>query len=250
MDIAKIAENGAILLGNNVVADGYYNRPIRVVTHAHEDHLKGLRKNIKESIFIVATPVTHEFLKILNYNIPEDKVIKLDYNKPIDFDGERITLKKSRHIAGSAQVIVETNNGTSGYTGDFKIPGTEPLRDLDVLVLDATYGNLKYQRGWADWDALAALISLINKYSHEKPIWVYGYNGKLQEIMVELRVRGIKNKFLTDQKTLKMSKVASEFYNVDLGDISLYNKNEIYNGTIIFMHSLKRQQFNKLDGIH
>ncbi|MCE4608461.1 MAG: MBL fold metallo-hydrolase [Caldisphaeraceae archaeon] len=248
--IAKVEKNGAILLGDETVADSFYKRLVRVVTHAHEDHIRGLKRSTKESMFIVATPVTHEFLKILGFMIPEQKIVRLDYNREIDIEKDKITLKASRHIAGSAQVIVESINGVSGYTGDFKMPGTEPLRDLDVLVLDATYGNLKYQRGWADWDALAALINIIEKYSGEKPIWIYGYNGKLQEIMIELRSRGIKNKYLADEKTIKMAKIASEFYNVPIGDVSLFNKKLVDAGTIVFMHAFKKRDFIKVEGIH
>ncbi len=250
MDDIIIEKSGAILLGKNFAVDGYSNRPIRVVTHAHEDHMKALRKSIKESIFIIATPVTHEFLNILGYHIPDEKAIKLDYNKTIDIMDEKITLKKSRHIAGSAQVVIETNNATVGYTGDFKLPGTEPLKDLDALVVDATYGNLKYQRGWADWDALAALMNLINEYSNKGPIWIYGYNGKLQEIMVMLRERGIKNRFLADEKTLRMAQIASNYYGVNLGNTSIYNKELIDIDSIIFVHSARYQNFSKLEGIH
>jgi Predicted exonuclease of the beta-lactamase fold involved in RNA processing len=250
MNNIKVDKNGAILLGKNFTVDGYSNRPIRVVTHAHEDHMKGLRKNIKESIFIIATPITHEFLNILGYHIPEEKAMKLDYNRTVNIMGENITLKKSRHIAGSAQVVVDTKEEIMGYTGDFKLPGTEPLKDLDTLVVDATYGNLKYQRGWADWDALGALINIIDEYSKKGPIWIYGYNGKLQEIMVMLRERGIKNRFLADEKTLRMAQIASNYYGVNLWDASIYNKGLVEGDSIIFIHTFRYQDFSRLEGTH
>ncbi|MFP3219134.1 MAG: MBL fold metallo-hydrolase [Acidilobus sp.] len=248
--LAAVMPNGAVLLGSNVVADSYHRRPVRVVTHAHEDHTKYLSRSVAESLFIVATPVTHEFLRILGYSIPQSKALSVDYNKEIEFDGERVKLLPSRHIAGSAQVLVEGPDGTAGYTGDFKMPGTPPMEDLDVLVVDATYGSPHLSRRGTEWDALGALIDIIERRSPESPLVIYGYNGKLQEIMVELRIRGVKETFLADDTTLKLAKVASRFYNVDIGDVRLYNKDELTPGSIAFFHVSKSQPMLKLPAVH
>jgi len=242
--LASVLPNGAITLGKSVVADSYDNRPLRAVTHAHDDHTRYLARSVSYSLFIVATPITHEFLKVLGFNIPSSKVLALDYDKPFRFEDDVVLLKPSRHIAGSAQVLVETKEGSAAYTGDFKMPGTVPIEGLDVLVLDATYGSPHLSRKGTEWDALAALIEIIEKNSKDKAIWVYGFNGKLQEVMVELRIRGVKERFLADATTLKLAQIASKFYGVELGDVGIYTREEATPGTVIFVHSAKGVSFS------
>jgi len=248
--LASVLPNGAITLGKSVVADSYDNRPLRAVTHAHEDHTRYLARSVSYSLFIVATPITHEFLKVLGFNIPSSKVLALDYDKPFRFEDDVVLLKPSRHIAGSAQVLVETKEGSAAYTGDFKMPGTVPIEGLDVLVLDATYGSPHLSRKGTEWDALAALIEIIERNSKDKAIWVYGFNGKLQEVMVELRIRGVKERFLADVTTLKLAQIASKFYGVELGDVGIYTREEATPGTVIFVHSAKRVSLKRMPGVH
>ena len=45
---AQVTKNGAVLLGDSVACDAFdETRPLRIVTHAHADHLGGLRKSLK-----------------------------------------------------------------------------------------------------------------------------------------------------------------------------------------------------------
>lgn len=247
---ARVRENGAILLGRNVVADGFDRRLVRVVTHAHRDHTKALASSNKTSIYIIATPITFEFLKLLGYRISEDKKLPLKYGKPVTIEEETIRLERARHIAGSAQVVVESRNYRVGYTGDFKMPGTKPLKDLDALVIDATYGSPRYQRRWSDWEALDALISLIDDKIRYGPVWIYGFNGKLQEIMIELRRRGIEYPFLAEPLAFEMAKISSTEYGVPLGDIRPYTGGIVDESALVFIHESKRNGKMRLPGVH
>ncbi len=235
--MADVVDRGAVLLGDAVVADAYWPRLYRVVTHAHSDHTLGLRRSVRESLFIIATPTTFKFLEVLGYRIPGHKRIELEYNRGVELEDHRLTLYPARHIAGSAQVLVECPRGRVGYTGDFKMPGTPPLLDLDVLVVDATYGSPRLQRRWSEWDALAALIALIEENIARGPVWIYGYNGKLQEIMVELRRRGVNYPFLAEEKTVKLAAVAAEFYGFPLQDVRVYTGDRLDESVVVFMHS-------------
>ncbi len=248
--LASVLPNGAIDLGRYVVADSFDRRPVRVVTHAHEDHTRYLSRSSAESLLIVATPVTHEFLKVLGYNVPRSKALALDYDKPFQFENEVVTLKPARHIAGSAQVLVETPEGTVAYTSDFKMPGTPPIQGLDSLVLDATYGSPHLSRKGTEWDAIAALVEIIERNVRETPVWIYGFNGKLQEIMVELRVRGVKERFLADPTTLSLARIASKFYSVELGDVGVYTREQVGPGTIIFAHTTRSPSLSRMPGVH
>ncbi len=238
---AEVRGNGAILLGRGVVADSYAPRPYRVVTHAHSDHMLGLRRSVRESLFILATPTTFKFLEVLGHNIPEGKRLELGYRRPVVLEDEVVELRPARHIAGSAQVLVECRESIVGYTSDFKMPGTEPLQGLDTLVIDATYGSPRLQRRWGEWDALAALIDIIERGIREGPVWVYGYNGKLQEVMVELRRRGVRYPFLADERTVKLALIASEFYGFPVEDLRVYTGYE-EEAAVIFLHASKTRR--------
>ncbi len=245
-----VAGTGAVLLGCTVAADGYYRRPLRVVTHAHSDHLLGISKSVKESLLIVATEITLRMMNVLGYKVPPEKSLPLAYGSSMEFDGEVVRLVKSRHIAGSSQVLVETPHGSYGYTGDFKMPGTEPLRGLDVLVLDATYGSPRLQRRWGEWDAISALLEIIDRFIDVGPVWIYGYHGKLQEVMAQLRLRGVNHVFMADRTTLKLAEIASEFYRVNLDPVETYKGGIVDYSAIIFIHTSRLRDYRRRPGIH
>lgn len=247
---ATVAETGAILLGSNYAVDGFYKRIVRVVTHAHRDHLLGLGRSARFSIHVIATPTTFEFMRVLGYKVPEEKALPLPYNTPIEIDDETIILLPARHIAGSSQVLVDTGDLRVGYTGDFKVPGTPPMKDLDVLVLDATYGLPGLQRRWTDYDALSALITLIDRYIARGPVWIYGFHGKLQEVMVELRRRGVEYEFMADPVTIELAKIASRFYRVPIGNVRPYTGGIVNDSVVVFLHESRRTSKRGLPGVH
>ena len=246
--VATVTAKGAILLGSNVVADGPAPRPVRAVTHAHSDHVVGLGYNARESVFIAATETTLKFLDILGYRVPPHKRLAMPYWKPVEFDGEELMLAPARHIAGSAQVVVEGKDYRVGYTGDFKMPGTPPLEDLDVLVVDATYGSPELERRWREWDAIAALIKVIDENYGRGPVWVYGYNGKLEEIIFELRRRGAEYEFYAEPRTLALARVAAEFYGMELR--GLHPLSEFPGWGVVLLYMTKFKYYRRRSGVH
>jgi len=247
---AAVSSRGAILLGGRVEADGYAGRLVRVVTHAHEDHTIGLASSSRRALFVVATPVTLRFLSVLGKRVPPHKVLELDYDRPVEVDGERLTLRRARHIAGSAQVEVEGSGFRVGYTGDFKLPGTPPMRDLDVLVVDATYGSPASQRRWGEWDAIAALASLVEEGLRMGTVYIYGFNGKLQEVMVELRVRGVSAPFAADPRTVQLARIASEFYGVSVDPLVTHDKVVDGEPVVVFAHTSRFRSSRRRPGLH
>ncbi len=248
--LAAVNAKGAILLGVNVEADGYAGRLVRVVTHAHDDHILSLSASARRALFVVATPTTYRFLEVLGKHVPHHKRLELPYDKAVEVDEEKITLRRSRHIAGSAQVEVEGRGYRVGYTGDFKLPGTPPMIDLDVLVIDATYGSPASQRRWGEWDAIAALASLVEEGIRKGPVYIYGFNGKLQEVMVELRVRGVDAVFAADAKTVRLARIASEFYGIDVDPIILSDGVVDGEPVVMFAHTTKFRSLRRRPGIH
>ncbi|MCX8195969.1 MAG: MBL fold metallo-hydrolase [Acidilobaceae archaeon] len=232
-----MSAEGAILLGKNFAVDAHAERPIRVVTHIHADHIIGLERSLEESLLLLATDFTMELLEILGYYVPPEKRLALSYQKRLRIMDEEVTLERARHIVGSAQVVVEGEGYRVGYTSDFKLPGTPPLEGLDVLVIDATYGSPRLQRKWSDAEAMAALLSIVEIALRQGPVEIYAYHGKIQEVMAEFRLRGVKEPFVTDLKGYKMARVAERFYGVRLDPLWLSPQDE--SSYISFIHAHK-----------
>ena len=64
---AKVAKNGAVLLGDSVACDAFdESMPLRIVTHAHADHLGGLRKSLKRCEKVLMTKATRDLAETLD----------------------------------------------------------------------------------------------------------------------------------------------------------------------------------------
>lgn len=215
--------NGAILIGNNFTIDGHYEKPYRVVTHFHADHTIGLDKSISSCDGIIATPLTLEILS-LDYAIPPRKILGLNYDIKFSINDETIMLKRSEHVIGSAQVLIELENGLKiGYTGDFKNPGKgTPILNPDILIIESTYGKPEFRRPFKD-DVESLLADYIRDALIYGPVRIYGYHGKLQEVMISLRKYGVDAPFITNGKIFKMTNIAIKYgYNIT----GVFNENE------------------------
>jgi len=219
----KISDRGAILLGNSVACDAFEEtRPLRVVTHAHADHLVGLRRSLKICNKVLMTDATKELIEVLKGpRIFSSGIIEtIEYGKSIVYDNEKISILKANHILGAAQVLVENSNGDRiAYTGDFKLEGTQPIEDCDTLVVEATYGSPSFRRSF-DSDIRELLVSMIEKLLRKGNVYVFGYYGKLQEIMQILRCAHIYVPFVMPERILQVSEVCKH-HGMNLGDLTL-----------------------------
>jgi len=92
-----VTKSGAVLLGDNVACDAFDpTRPLRVVTHAHADHLGGLRRSVKCCEKVLMTKATRDLAEILNGSLKlrVEPVQCLEYDKVFKYGDELITLKK------------------------------------------------------------------------------------------------------------------------------------------------------------
>ncbi len=210
-DLVKILPNGAILVGNNFAIDGHHDRPFRVVTHFHADHIKDLEKSVRICQGIIATSVTLEILN-LDYLIPPRKTFGVNYDIKLNIEDENITLKKAEHVIGSAQVLIELKNGLQiGYTGDFKNPGKgTPILNPDILIIEATYGKPEFKRPFKE-DIEILFADYVRDALIYGPVEIFGYHGKIQEIMIKLRELGIDAPFITNGKMYKITNIIKKY---------------------------------------
>jgi putative mRNA 3-end processing factor len=225
---AGVSERGAVLLGDSVACDAFdEDRPLRVVTHAHGDHLGGLRRSLKCGKRVLMTPATRDLIGVVNGSLPlDDEAVEvLNYGETVEHGGERVSLAKADHILGAAQVVVEdADGGRVAYTGDFRVDGTEPLRDCDVLVVEATYGNPSFKRAFKV-DVRELLVSMVEKRLRHGSVYVFGYHGKLQEVMQILHSADVCVPFVMPERVLRVSKVC-EAHGMRLGCLALSTEKE------------------------
>jgi putative mRNA 3-end processing factor len=219
---ALVTKSGAVLLGDNVACDAHdSSRPLRVVTHAHADHLNGLRSSLKRCEKVLMTKATRDLAETLNGSLKlkvTPSVKTLEYGKVLKYGGEKISLLKADHILGACQVLVEDAGGIRiVWTGDFRLEGT-PVVDCDVLVVEATYGSPSCRRNF-NVDVRELLVSMIEKRLRGGAVYVFGYHGKLQEIMQLLRDADVSVPFVMPERVHEVTKVC-EKHGMRLGCLS------------------------------
>lgn len=224
---AMVTQRGAILLGDSVACDAFEeNRPLRVVTHAHADHLVGLKQSLRNCEKVLMTAATRDLVDVMNGSLALTKgpVETLDYGKGIQYGDERVTLVKADHILGAAQVLVEDASGNRvAYTGDFRLDGT-PVLDCDTLVVEATYGNPSCRRPFK-LDVRELLVSMVEKRLRHGAVYVFGFHGKLQEVMQILHGADVSVPFVMPERVLRVSKVC-ERHGMRLGCLTLSTAKE------------------------
>ncbi|MEL9939524.1 MAG: MBL fold metallo-hydrolase [Ignisphaera sp.] len=212
--------NGAITFFSRICVDGHSNGCItRAVTHIHSDHTIDLNKSVLLCKHVIGTPITIDLLDALGYSIPKVKKVALEYNQTLVFNDTKIRLLYADHIPGSAQIVAEKNSTVVAYTSDFKNPGTKTVivKEPNVLVIDATYGDPAYVRE-GDEAIWQKFIDLIRKLLSQGSVALYAYYGKAQEVMARLREYGVDAPFLLSHSHWKVHKVL-ERYGYSIQDV-------------------------------
>jgi putative mRNA 3-end processing factor len=225
---ARVSPRGAVLLGDSVACDAFdETMPLRVVTHAHADHLVGLRRSLRNCEKVLMTAATRDLTEVVNgpLALMDGPVETLDYGKSIEYGDERVTLVKADHILGAAQVLVEDASGNRiAYTGDFRLDGTPPVLDCDVLVVEATYGSPSCKRSF-ELDVEELLVSMVEKKLKDGTVYVFGFHGKLQEVMQILHSADVSVPFVMPERVFGVSKVC-ERHGMRLGCLTLSTEKE------------------------
>lgn len=148
----------------------------------------------------------------------------LDYGEPTSYGDERITLVYADHIVGAAQVLVEDQHGGRvAYTGDFRIEET-PVLECDTLVVEATYGNPGCNRNF-NIDIRQLIVSMVEKRLRDGAVYIFGYHGKLQEVMQILSNADVNVPFIMPERVYNLSRVC-ERHGMNLGCLTLSTAEE------------------------
>ncbi len=249
----RINDHGGIRIDSMFIIDGHEDFLPRIITHIHSDHTKYLKKSVANSPLLIGTPVTLEWLKLLGFKINDKTALPLPYGQVLEFDYGTLKLVKADHIPGTAQVIYEDRSGMRiVYTSDFKKPGkTTPIINADVLVMDAVYGHPSYRRSFDDYIDMV-LVDLLKELLVNGPVYVYGYYGKIQEVMSLIRSYGLDAPFILSHKQYLLAK-AAEKYGMNFGDFFHENSADaediIRDGWYIYFAHTSSRKRRGLNGI-
>lgn len=173
---------------------------------------------------VFATPETAELLRLRGHL---GEIVKLPYDRWQAFRGWRLKLLPAGHILGSAQILVERDDGLRLlYTGDMKTRAgrtAEPARfeHADDLMIETTFG-LPIFRFPAEEQTAASMIAFAERCFEREEIPIFtGYSlGKSQEIMSILASARVP--MLLHPSTWQVSRVYARF-GYDFGDIARFS---------------------------
>ena len=181
-----VLETGAVLLGSQVVCDGYAEgRPIRVQTHVHDDHMiefsrsKGLQD-------LLMSPETRELLiaeRNADLEFRDNLVPVMAHRAHPLGDGSLLSVLPSGHMLGSSQVALELPNGVRcGYSGDFAWPLDDVIQ-VDELVVDSTYGSPRSVRGYTQAEAEACLLEVVCERLRFGSVHIKAFRGTVERVL-------------------------------------------------------------------
>lgn len=160
--------------GERVVCDA--DEPdgdVNIVSHAHGDHL--YERTPEE---VVWSALTRELAAVRRDEVPATVT------------DDRITLVDAGHVPGARAAVIEDPDGTTYcYTGDLStrehryLGGFEPPGvDVDVLVIESTYGEPEYVFPPPS-EAAAAFREWVGET--DAPVLVFAYSlGRAQEVQL------------------------------------------------------------------
>lgn len=203
-----VTNEGAILLGPDVVCDGFFYGPkARVQTHVHTDHMEDFDRS-KGMQKILLSYETLELLKVIkDADIPSrSNIIPIDYGDQFEIGDSVMKLLPSGHMIGAVQVEVTLPGGSkAGYSGDFKYPFNGVIK-VDTLVVDSSCGSLDEGEKYSDDEVIQKFLDLVLEKIHQGPIQLTAHRGTLQRaldiINMELEIPVVSTEYIRKETAI------------------------------------------------
>lgn len=203
--IVDVTNEGAILLGPDIVCDGFFYGPkARIQTHIHTDHMEDFDRS-KGMQKIILSFETLELLKFIkNADIPSrSNIIPIEYGSEFEIGESKIKILQSGHMIGAVQVEVTMPDGLkAGYSGDFKYPFNDVIK-VDTLILDSSCGSINESEHYTEDEVIQKFLELVMEKIHFGPIQLTAYRGTLQRALdilnLELDIPIISNEYIKNE---------------------------------------------------
>lgn len=228
-----------------ITIDNFHNISANyLISHAHYDHLKGLKKYRKGKI--IGSPVTLDILKLYNSNILDIFVQKINPDSEYTIYNNGYAIKlftcEANHCPGALMFYILTPYKSIIYTGDFRTNRkveefAHTFQRPDIAYIDTTYASVKYNF-ISQETALAEIITIIKKNLGKKihiGLYTVGKNKIVDAIYRELKIQTYVNSFTAKifkivgmEKTITTTPKNNIIYGTDLKLLwnILYNKKE------------------------
>src|SRR4051812_30078881 len=169
----------------------------------------------------------------------------LDFGKKRTIRGLDVTLIPAGHIFGSAQLFLETDDGSLLYTGDFKLrPGrsAEPAewRQAQTLIMETTFGLPRYRFPPTE-QIIGQIVSFCRDALETGAVPVLlGYSlGKAQEILCALSDAGLTP--MLHGSVHQMTRIYEQF-GQSFCQYERYNANQVAGKVLICPPSVNRSR--------
>ena len=181
-----VLNSGAVCLGDKIVCDGFAkDRPIRVQTHVHDDHMSDFTKSKGLQDFYLSVETYDLLVAEFNWDIEYREnffAISRGQERILE-DGTSLSLIPSNHMLGASQVLVELVDGRKlGYSGDFGWPLNQVI-EVDELVVDATYGNRLSVRRYSQHEAEKCLTEIVKTRLRQGSIHIRAHRGTIERVL-------------------------------------------------------------------
>ena len=171
-------EGGIKLRHSGIAVDIPRRQPLAFVSHAHSDH-------IARHELVICTPVTAALYQL---RLGRRPVRELPFNKQEEIGGTRVTLFPAGHCLGSAMLLVEQEEHSLLYTGDFRLGPSATAEaaevpQAEVLIMESTYGHPRYRL--PPRDAVIAMLQERVEWACQNDLLpvIFAYSlGKAQEV--------------------------------------------------------------------
>ena len=190
MSRIQLKRDGAILLGKHVSCDGLAcDRPIRVQTHIHADHMVDFDTSKANQTIVMSEETRDLLFAIFNADLLyRTNIAGIARGVTYTQNGEVIELIPSNHMLGSVQVKVTCDDGYRvGYSSDFFWP-VENVIEVDELIVDSTYGDPLRTRQFTQELADQRIVEAVGRSVQlQLPTAIIGHNGRLQNAIPAIR---------------------------------------------------------------
>ena len=182
-------DRGVYLPHEKLWLDPWDRKPFAFVSHAHSDHIAPHDEII----------VSQRTAQLMKTRLPGERIEHAPaFGERRTIHGLDLMLLPAGHIFGSAQLFLETNNGSLLYTGDFKLrPGRSAeqaeWRQAETLIMETTYGLPRYRLPPTD-EVIGQIVAFCQDALEAGTVPVLlGYSlGKAQEILCSLTGAGLR----------------------------------------------------------
>ncbi|MBJ7392918.1 MAG: MBL fold metallo-hydrolase [Chthoniobacterales bacterium] len=231
--IAATYRGGVHLPALDLWLDPSGPRGFAFVSHAHSDHTG------KHGETVLSSGTSHFMRARIG---PSAREHVLEFGDTLELRGVRFTLLPAGHVRGSAQLHLETEDGSLLYTGDFKLrPGLSSerieWRGAETLIMETTFGKPQYVFPPTE-QVLSDVIAFCRDALDNGSVPVLlGYSlGKAQEILCAVAAAGLRP--MLHGAVAKMTRIYSQLI-PGFPDFAHYKASEVAGHVLICPPSVR-----------